>query len=724
MKIRFMSVLLFVCVSAVSPAVDAKVVITKWSGDAETVYDAGFTRMLMRHPEGGVCLFNMELIQNDAPGAGYSEKGISWDPIWGPNRARKILALDDPRTYKAWLVIFAYRNVSEHTTSRGWGKAPLYFTVNGHDAVAFDMKGCTGQFHWAEFPAEWLKKGDNVIELFSPGAKTPEEGGQLFLARADEFAEGGGDPANVGKTSFKSTDGGETWKESPFGPLGNTRAEYVVRLSLDRYVKTGWLATPVIDLWKADYEDFIVANKSLTKFVKTKHWLKVSVRGETPEGTSIEYFMRKSSDPNPYSDKWSPYEFIGSGPDFHVEFPGEKIQNRYIQVKAVLSTSDPLKTPVVKSFDVQAKVSEFLPVPGNMKVVEIDNEPIKYSSIRWEWEPWDRPEFAEIRLRENLDEQIEGCRTQFEAQVRILGYATRRFNYSYPIVDFPGWDAKSILERVDKLGTGGMCIQYNNLLMGLLLAYGWQTRLMTIPGHEVCEVWSDDFGKWIYMDASYLNHYIYDRETLIPQNILELHNNYLKVFPPDGPVDWLTFGNLKEFDNLKLPTARGSLTHHADVRVNTAAERPLWIRTVPRNNFYEKPYPRPLTHGNTFWPWDGYINWYDEMCPPMRQYSQHTDRPRDLYPDLNRVYIRANSAFGVDRIYLHFETYTPNFSHVEVDVDGTGWKRVGIKYTWYLRSGVNTLKARAVSKAGVRGKPSSVVLRYVDVPQRLYKKIF
>ena len=164
-----------------------------------------------------------------------------------------------------------------------------------------------------------------------------------------------------------------------------------------------------------------------------------------------------------------------------------------------------------------------------------------------------------------------------------------------------------------------MCIQFNNLLMGLLLAYGWQTRLITIPGHEVCEVWNDEYGKWIYMDASYLNHYIYDKETLVPQNILELHNIYLNIFPPDGPINWMDYGNLKKFDPEKLPTARGSLTHHAPVLgASSSANRPLWVRTVPRNNYYEKPAPMPLTHGNTWWPWDGYINWYDEEAPPMR----------------------------------------------------------------------------------------------------------
>jgi hypothetical protein len=123
------------------------------------------------------------------------------------------------------------------------------------------------------------------------------------------------------------------------------------------------------------------------------------------------------------------------------------------------------------------------------------------------------------------------------------------------------------------------------------------------------------------------------------------------------------------------------------------------------------------------WPWDGYINWYDERTPRFRQYSWFTDRPRDMWPDLNKTRIHALSSLGNDRLFLHFETYTPNFSHFEVSADGTEWRKASERYTWFLRSGKNTLQVRAVNKSGVKGKPSSVTLHYVDVPQREYEKI-
>jgi hypothetical protein len=117
----------------------------------------------------------------------------------------------------------------------------------------------------------------------------------------------------------------------------------------------------------------------------------------------------------------------------------------------------------------------------------------------------------------------------------------------------------------------------------------------------------------------------------------------------------------------------------------------------------------------TQWPWNGYINWYDEQTPPKRQYSWFTDRPQDMWPDLNTVHIDAVSGYGNDVLYLRFVTYTPNFSHFEVNVNDTGWKKVGEQWAWLLMSGKNTLRARAVNKLGVKGRPSEVILNHSDV---------
>jgi len=76
---------------------------TAWGGGAEKIYETGFVNKVMKRQGGGVSLFNMVLIENDAPGSGYSEKGEDGDVCLGKDRARKILYLDDPRAEKLGL---------------------------------------------------------------------------------------------------------------------------------------------------------------------------------------------------------------------------------------------------------------------------------------------------------------------------------------------------------------------------------------------------------------------------------------------------------------------------------------------------------------------------------------------------------------------------------------------------------------------------------------------
>ncbi|MEN6561793.1 MAG: hypothetical protein ABFD52_13565 [Acidobacteriota bacterium] len=695
----------------------AEKVASAWKHDAGTIYDQGFMHRLMKDGSGGVSLFNMDLVETDSAGSGYSEKGIFTDVIWGKNRARKIFVLDDPRARAAYLVVFVtpYGEkgfLGKMSPGYGIGKHPLKLAVNGHGAELenWDVPGNYTGYRWVAFPPEWLKKGANTVELSCPEAGKEDEGWTLCLSRADEFESGGGDPAGVGNASMKSVDGGRTWQVSPFGPQKRTRAEYSVRLSLDRYVRTGWLASPVIDLWKGDAGDTIVPIRAVLK-------MKLAVSAEVPAGTDVEYYCRKGRDASPLSKEWSAYELFGKGPSAVLELDRAGLNRRYLQFRAVLSTSDPLRSPVIRSAEVTAEMNQSSPRHGNIRVLDADNPPIRYSSIDWEWEKWDRPEFAELRKLEGLDEVVAGTRTELGAQARLLDYVTKRWRNNEPLPEYPGWDAKSIVDHINDAGGGGMCIQLNNALGGFCLAYGYQARLVNLVGHEVCEVWNDDHRKWIYMDASWVDHFLCDSETLEPLSLLEIHRLYTDYFFPDRPIDWMKdLIRRRPVDEGRPPSFRRSSVAATAPGSLAGFQNAAFLFMAPRNNWYEKPFPRPLNSGRSAWPWNGYANWYDEKTPPLRQHAWFTDRPRDLWPDLNTVHVDATTAVGNDRLFLRFETYTPNFSHFEVNVDDAGWTEAGERYTWLLQPGRNVIRVRAASKLGVKGHPSYIALNHANTP--------
>ena len=210
---------------------------------------------------------------------------------------------------------------------------------------------------------------------------------------------------------------------------------------------------------------------------------------------------------------------------------------------------------------------------------------------------------------------------------------------------------------------------------------------------------------------------VYDVKTGIPLHIQELHELYLDYYFPGKTLDWMkdTFQWQPIREDLAPPIERGSITTPRNVELSGFINA-AYIYMDPRNNFFEKSTPRCLNQNHTS-TWDGFIHWYDKRTPPRRQFSWFTDRPRDMYPDLNLVHIDAVQGFGNDQLFLRFETYTPNFCHFEIDVDDTGWKKIdGERWTWLLQSGNNTLRVRAVNKLDAKGKPSTITLNHADRP--------
>lgn len=70
---KLVSILLILCAASAS----AETVNTHWGGSANLVYETGFMHMMKKTADGGVSLFDMDLVETDGPGAGKSEKGPS-----------------------------------------------------------------------------------------------------------------------------------------------------------------------------------------------------------------------------------------------------------------------------------------------------------------------------------------------------------------------------------------------------------------------------------------------------------------------------------------------------------------------------------------------------------------------------------------------------------------------------------------------------------------------
>jgi hypothetical protein len=706
------------------------------------MYESAQLLGVMRSDDGkGVAIANLALLENDAPGAGLSEKGPYTEPIYRGVLAKKTLTLEDVRTVAAHVVLYM--------EPRTPGKpAPYYLLVNGHRIEGIPVPWHEGVWHWVPVEVEYLVEGPNEIVV---GCDAPaEEGYNLLIARADEYERGGGaftykgntslvtsgqieitsgtlpegvERIDVGKSSAKSTDGGQTWSEGKLGPDNDIVGEYTIRLSLQRYSQEGTFVLPPIDLWRSLYGSDALLSKCR---VDT---LKVLGTGVTPEGTDIELAVRFADTPDPLDASWPEFHVLGSGArgqnsgsqpgSYSLDAEGR----RYMQVRARLLTANPLATPVLHGVQIRRNLS-FTAVPRDTFYVRsIENPTIRYSSFRMPFERGDLSELKALRERLKLDQVIDGARDDFERVNRVRHHVSQLWFHKLPYPEYPEWNAHAVLDRNDKYGWGGMCMQFVVVFTQALQSLGYQARHVCLFNHESVEVYVDELGKWVLVDPeSVFDSYEYNTETGEPLNALEQHAYFLQRygFTPERPIPWMSpkpWCNWPVKAVAEIPQPLEISTFTGWINDPDPAKRPPqhnlagFLRIIPRSDFLSRPTPRPLNNGSTYWPWSGFVCWHDKATPRKLQYALHSDRTSDFYPTLNSVSFSAVHGERLGDIVIDMTSQTPNFECYEINIDGAGWKESPSHVVWSLRpSAINRLEMRVRNTLGVRGKASHIEL--------------
>ena len=214
--------------------------------------------------------------------------------------------------------------------------------------------------------------------------------------------------------------------------------------------------------------------------------------------------------------------------------------HRYLQWRAVLASRDPLRTPLLRSVAVEAKVHR-QPIPAwaaALKTVAFHNERIRYTSMPFEYEDPLHPRMVALRRKYKLDAVVSGSASETEQLVKLRDWVSRQWKYQPPAVHYPAWDADEILRR-----KYGFCVQYAVVLMQTAISLGHQARFVFGDnpggsyegGHEVCEIWSNEHRKWIFMDGTVSLHYI-DPKTKVPMSMLEVHDLLVKTYYQGRPA--------------------------------------------------------------------------------------------------------------------------------------------------------------------------------------------
>lgn len=620
------------------------------------------------------------VVEDDGPAAGYSYQP-NLETLKGDKRIRKIFVLDDSSAQSATLLV-----------AKG---GDLSFELNHQPLKVTGPKQLGPYWQAYAFDPSLLRQGRN--ELIVSGT------GSLWIAREEDYAKGSLTRQHHPDRSAKSTDGGKTWNSEQLGDKNNVDGEYSIRLALDRRKSQGILTTPVIDLGNLDGEGI---GRSLVS-PETVHVM-VDCQSQIPSQSQLQF--RSGSSPVPGSE-WSPWAGLSHAKDRPIKTLAP--QGRYIQIRCVLKTMGLPQLPKLRSLKIECQLALTTDWTSALDVLKADNPRIRRSAIDFQYEDSHHPKLQKLRQDYQLDELVQGASSELEVITRLARWSSGLWSKMHLSEAYPPWDALEILKtHADGTPVGGFCHQYNIVFLQACQSLGIPGRAVSMgphihndrirSGHEVVEVWSNDYQKWIYVDGNAAWYFI-DPDTKTPLSLWELRQAQLNVF--EGK---------KSATSPKLVRLAETGYEWKGLEGFPAF---LELRLVPRSNFLSQTAPLPLNQGMRGWFWTGYHVWTDDRLPA-----------RDIYP--TQVYKRGNFEWPINCLHftlepltkpglvrVHVDTEMPNLKKISAKIDGQLARAVKPSFEWQLKPGRNRLELTPINKSDRPGRKNYVEIDYQHISE-------
>jgi hypothetical protein len=325
------------------------------------------------------------------------------------------------------------------------------------------------------------------------------------------------------------------------------------------------------------------------------------------------------------------------------------------------------------------------------------------------------PRLKSLREQYKLDAIVNGATNELEVMLRLAQWACNYWDWPNHITEqYPPWDALEILKQhADGTPVGGFCQQFNLIFLQACESFGFNGRAISISqgrlqqehpggGHEIVELWSNEWRKWVYVDGA-LAWYIVDDKTGTPLSIWELRERQLAALrgespPPVRVVDAVRTRN-KQFQWNGL-----------------AGPQPLnWyleLRLIPRSNFLQEKSPLPLNQGTEEWSWTGNYVWTDKEVPAGLLFGERIAKRDNFEWSLNQSHFVLEPCEKPGCLRVHLDTETPSFETFLAEIDGAEKKPLATGFGWTLHTGKNQLNVRSRNVAGREGVSSWIVLEY------------
>lgn len=695
--------------------------------NARELWEATTSRGLQCR-NGVIELENRILLESDAPGLGTIDED-SWETIGSGIILRKTFIVEQNIIGQTTLTMLVYPLHPAEPMNGG----RLMIHVNGYGPIFQEVR-----HFWTTtpIPQEYLRKGENVVEV------TVQDEQLRFRMPIASYAnfKYGTDTDNIPEYgSARSLDNGKTWSRRGLGANHNQEGEYPIRLRLGSYREKGWMETGSMDLGPTRGDEVL----RLPAIVNSAQ---VSLNTEAERASGIVIKIRSGRTHQPEAGEWTSWRQL-SGNDATPEGTA-----RYVQFRFEMVSDSGERTPAITGFELSSE-SEVTNTGWhkNIDFVAGFSSPIVRSSFDFRHENTLHTALQQFRVDYDLDSIVKEARTEFEKVLKLRNWVAGKWEWFLPDADTRPqtyWNAMEILKDRDENGTykqpGGYCLYYSIVMAQACQSFGIPARIVNLNygvmgGHEVVEIWSRDYGKWIMMDPNFDSMFVC-RETATPLNALELHRTFLKTYYPEGDIVDRDLWTDEDRDrrSQSVEPSRLPLSMQTDNKAlsGTLKDYVWWkitpgpapgysggygffntayVRWLPRSNWLSQPRPMPINHGRTHWGWDGYLAWTDSQTPPSPEHRYFVRRDSDMYGNLYSVDFTVEPGGEEGHLEVSLATDSPNFDHFEVNDNNRRLQVKETRYVWELSVGRNRLELQAVDTLGNKGAMSYMIINYVPV---------
>jgi hypothetical protein len=319
-----------------------------------------------------------------------------------------------------------------------------------------------------------------------------------------------------------------------------------------------------------------------------------------------------------------------------------------------------------------------------------------------------------LRKSYDLGSVVAAAGDEWEAQLMLKHWVHSRITNGTPTVE--ARHAAEILKHAAS-GKKFWCTYYAITYVECALSLGWQARKLGLDRyheaeglgskhHGAAEVWSNRYGKWVYID---------------PQSDLHFEKRGIPLSAWEIRAEWLK-NEGAEVDHVVGVTPDTVLKNPAVVWWDLPDEDEtalfFWLYYADNAREWNEEgaskfiFPQDSANAGRMW----YQNDYERNASRL-----HTGYLKDLFLPTGRIedvywtvgVVQASLA-GTERgrIFLSLESYCPDFNSFEVSFGRDSWKKVEnpAELVWNLKKGENSLALRTRNIAGVTGPETSARL--------------